>query len=149
MTDDRYRSWAHGRIDKAALPFAAKRGLKDVFDTWVGVPEMAENSAVIDAALAELRVVLSGYDATAHDTADAGVTWVQARNGALRVGDTVRVKPDAFTGAHGAFHNGRICRVVGMRYGDIIVRDDTDVAYEGIHHQATHLLKQVKTGASK
>jgi hypothetical protein len=48
--------------------------------------------------------------------------WVDARAGDLVIRDIVRVKRDAFTGVLGTVHNGRVGVIVGVRYGDIVVR---------------------------
>ena len=46
----------------------------------------------------------------------------------FKVGDIVKIKDDAYSGAVGRIHNGRICEVVEVRHGDVIVRsiDDKD-----------------------
>lgn len=144
MSRTDYVDWAHRRIEAAlTLPAETRRELEVVFDTWLSSPALRASlseRASRDAVLHVLELVLSGYDESDDETP---VKWQQARNGAVRVGDTVRVKPDAYSGAAGAYHNGRVCRVVAMRYGDIIVRDDADPDYTGQHHQAAALQRQV------
>jgi hypothetical protein len=49
--------------------------------------------------------------------------WAPAQAGfMLTVGDTVRVRSDAFTGELGTMHNGRRGVIVAKRSGDIIVK---------------------------
>lgn len=146
MSRTDYTAWAHQRIEAAAALHAeTRRELVALFDTWMASPALSHalsERTSREAVLHVLELVLSGYVETPE--ADEAVEWQQARNGALRVGDVVKVKPDAYAGAAGAYHNGRICRIVAMRYGDIIVRDDSDPSYAGQHHQAAALLRRVK-----
>lgn len=49
------------------------------------------------------------------------------------VGQTVRVPPDKFTGHRGQSLNGRVGKVVAVRYGDVIFNTTDDLEYiEGI-----------------
>lgn len=70
--------------------------------------------------------------------------WVDARPGDLKVTDIVRVKADAFSGSSGLIHNGRRGRVVGVRYGDIIVKsnDNKQPALDGTHY-SPHMLEKL------
>ncbi len=69
--------------------------------------------------------------------------WVPAQAGQLTVGDTVRVRFDAFTGSNGVLHNGRRGRIVGVRYGDIIVKttDGKVPVLDGTHYPPNLLEK--------
>lgn len=73
-------------------------------------------------------------------------TWVVARPGAIKVGDEVMVRSDAYTGELGTMHNGRRGRVVAVRYGDIIINstDGLQPELKGTHHSPFNLLKLVK-----
>jgi len=64
----------------------------------------------------------------------------------LQVGDTVRVRKDAFSGNAGRTHNGRIGRVLAKRSGDIIVRStDGQLPFlDGAHYPPSAL--EVKVG---
>ena len=50
------------------------------------------------------------------------ITWVQAHAGNTKPGDIVKVKDDAFSTELGALHNGRICEVLDIKFGDFIVK---------------------------
>jgi len=65
--------------------------------------------------------------------------------GYLTVGDEVRVKTNAYSGELGVLHNGRRCRIVGIRYGDIIVNtiDDIEPRLSGTRHSPYALEKRV------
>lgn len=72
--------------------------------------------------------------------------WIPARPGAIKVGDIVQVKNDSYEGELGEKHNGRRCRVVAVRYGDIVVNsiDGLKPELNGTHYPPMHLLKLVK-----
>ena len=71
--------------------------------------------------------------------------WEPARPGFLRVGDEVRVKADAFDGELGQMHNGRRGKIVGVRYGDIIIKttDGKEPVLDGSHYSPFMLDKLV------
>lgn len=72
-------------------------------------------------------------------------TWIPAQPGQISVADVVRIKVDAFDGELGVVHNGRIGRVVGVRYGDIIVKtiDNKTPLLDGAHYSPHALEKLV------
>lgn len=69
--------------------------------------------------------------------------WIPAQPGQIIVTDKVRIKADAFVGETGTMHNGRICKVVGVRYGDIIVKsiDGKAPQIDGTHY-SPHVLEK-------
>ena len=69
--------------------------------------------------------------------------WIPAQAGQLIVGDTIRVRSDAFSGANGVLHNGRRGKIVGVRYGDIIVKttDGKVPVLDGTHYPPNLLEK--------
>jgi hypothetical protein len=72
--------------------------------------------------------------------------WTDAQPGAIKVGDEVRVKDDAYTGSTGTMHNGRRGRVVAVRYGDIIFKsnDNKEPVLDGTHYAPYQLQKRVQ-----
>lgn len=72
--------------------------------------------------------------------------WFDAVPGAITTGDVVRVKADAFDGAAAPIHNGRVGKVVGIRYGDIIFKstDGKDPRHDSTHYSPYKLQKLVK-----
>jgi hypothetical protein len=76
---------------------------------------------------------------------DKKETWAPVRPGDIKVADQVRVKADAFKGDSGHTHNGRRGVVVGVRYGDIIIKttDGKAPQLEGAHYSPYHLEKLV------
>jgi hypothetical protein len=74
-------------------------------------------------------------------------SWTQVRPGDIKVAEEVRVKADAFDGELGMLHNGRRGVVVGVRYGDVIVKmtDGKEPALEGAHYPPQKLEKLILT----
>jgi hypothetical protein len=71
--------------------------------------------------------------------------WIPVRPGDIKVTEQVRVKADAFDGELGMMHNGRRGIVVGVRYGDVIIKttDGLEPALEGAHYPPQKLEKLV------
>lgn len=71
--------------------------------------------------------------------------WAPVRPGDIRTAEQVRVRADAFSGDIGAIHNGRRGVVIGVRYGDVIVKttDGRDPYLEGAHYSPHQLEKLV------
>lgn len=116
----------------------------------------ASGTAVL--RLLELWNTMNHTEATAKETVDVfskvalghalveesdEVVWEAVRPGFIKTGDTVRVRSDAFDGEIGLIHNGRIGRVVAIRYGDIIVRstDGLEPLLDGTHY-SPHMLER-------
>ncbi len=77
---------------------------------------------------------------------DKNETWVPAQAGAVKVADIIRVKFDAFDEASGKYHlNGRRGKIVGVRYGDIVVKSDDGRTplLDGVHFRPENLEKLV------
>ena len=73
--------------------------------------------------------------------------WVQAKNGRITVGDTVRVRSDAYSVEADSKHNGRIGRIVAIRYGDVHVRYyplDGEKMSAATRHRAEYLEKRIQ-----
>jgi len=71
--------------------------------------------------------------------------WIVAQAGYIKVADTVRVRSNAFDGEQGKAYNGRRGRVVGVRYGEVIVKTDDGKTpvLDGIHFKPENLEKLV------
>lgn len=77
---------------------------------------------------------------------DKNETWVPVQAGAIKVTEIVRVRFDAFDESSGRyFLNGRRGKVVGVRYGDIVVKSDDGKTPEldGTHFRPENLEKLV------
>lgn len=71
--------------------------------------------------------------------------WIPVQAGDIKVTETVRVKADAFDGQLGTIHNGRRGVVVGVRYGDVIIKstDGKEPLLDGAHYPPQKLEKLV------
>lgn len=148
MNKDAYLAWATTQLSETTMSAQEQSAMLAVLTAWLAHPSLAQRLNDAEAAkplLATFIKLLRGEDVThGAQAADLDADWVQARNGQLRINDVVRVKSNAFTGSRGAFHNGRECVIVAMRYGDIIVKAvDGAEDYAAIHHEAANLQKRV------
>lgn len=136
MTDEPLDlSWAESQIAAARVPVPVGRATLALLRAW-GTLEFP-NEAQRDQALA-LFGQLAKDEAVVPETEDV---WKSVQVGfMLQVGDTVRVRRNAFSGDAGRLHNGRIGRVLAKRSGDIIVRttDDRPVL-DGAHYPPSAL----------
>ena len=68
---------------------------------------------------------------------------VQARN--VKPGDIVRVREKAYDGRLGQIHNGRICEVLQVKSGDVIVKsiDEKNPPLSATYYPPTALEKEV------
>lgn len=71
------------------------------------------------------------------------IGWQDSHITEMSVGDVVRVKDDAYKTDIGVVHNGRICEILEIHYGDVIVRsiDDRAPVLLRTHHSPDVLQK--------
>lgn len=71
--------------------------------------------------------------------------WVDVRPGDIRISETVRVRHNAYSGELGTMHNVRQGVVVGVRYGDVIVKstDGKTPVLDGAHYSPHSLEKLI------
>jgi hypothetical protein len=138
---DNREIWADEQLTRTELPDRVVDPVRRLLVTWRMIPH--DERDVIE--------ILKIFSELAQDHALEGPTpkntrWEPVRPGFIRVGDTVRVKPDAFRGEIGQIHNGRLCRVVAIRSGDIIVNSmDDGPQLFGVHYSPFSLDKRVVT----
>lgn len=109
--------------------------------TW---DELKERTGKNDAEIVEIFAKLSMGHALIKENKDEN--WTPARAGDLKVTDIVRVKFDAFDKSSGRNHlNGRRGKVVGVRYGDIVVKstDEKTPVLDGVHFRPENLEKLI------
>jgi hypothetical protein len=114
----------------------------DLLETWKSLkrPPKSDNSKEILDIFSKLAL---GYALVKENNTE---TWVQARAGAITVADVIRVKFDAFDEESGKHTlNGRKGKVVGVRYGDIILKSDDNKlpVLDGIHLRPENIEKRV------
>jgi transcription antitermination factor NusG len=140
MSEELDLSWAEGQIAAARVPVPVGKAVIALLKTWADLnfPNEAQRDKAIDlfSSLARDEAVVEEKEAV----------WKPVQVGfMLKVGDTVRVRKDAFSGELGRVHNGRIGRVLAKRSGDIIVRttDDRKPYLDGAHYPPSALELQV------
>jgi len=118
-------------------------------ETGIAVVKLLEFWTTLEHSDQANEKVLSVFSRLAQSVAlveeNKNEIWEDARPGFLKVGDEVRVKADAFDGELGQIHNGRRGRIVGVRYGDIIIKtsDGKEPVLDGSHYPPAKLDKLI------
>lgn len=129
-------SWATEQLANARVPVPVGRGVIKLLTSWADID--FPNEVQRDQAL-EIFSKLARDQALVEPTEEV---WKPVMVGfALQVGNTVRVRSDAFSGPAGRVHNGRVGRVVAKRSGDIIVKttDGKSPTLDGAHYPPSAL----------
>jgi hypothetical protein len=132
-------NWAKAQLENAKVPADAGMSIVKLLDFWATLEHRDE----VDEKVVELFTTLCRSIAVVETPADE--IWEDARPGFLKVGDEVRVKADAFEDELGQLHNGRRGKIVGVRYGDIIIKtiDGKEPVLDGSHYSPYKLEKLV------
>lgn len=132
-------NWAKSQLEQEKVTPETGIAVIKLLEFW----ETLEHSNQADAKVLEVFSRLAQSIALIDDNKNE--IWEAARPGFLRVGDEVRVKADAFEGELGQMHNGRRGRIVGVRYGDIIIKttDGKEPILDGSHYSPFNLDKLV------
>lgn len=138
---DRDMQWLKTQLQAAKVrkPVGdATLKLIEVFDEFGLTPEHQEKTVEMFSKLA------LGH---AHVKDKKHEVWIPVRPGDIRVSEIVRVRADAFSGELGPMHNGRQGVVVGVRYGDVIIKsnDGKMPQLDGAHYPPDKLEKLVQT----
>jgi len=130
--------WENAQMKEARLPHDARAATRRLLNAWAAV---TVPSGQVETALEAFSTLVRGKALVVPDRSDE--RWEIARPGRIHARDTVRVKRDAYSDDAGRAHNGRRGRVVGVRYGDIIVcyEDGRQPPFEAVHHPPTKLEK--------
>lgn len=135
------KEWASAQLASIKAKKAVGASVMALLDAWKELKHNEKDSSVV----VELFGKLAMTNAILPHSEEPAV-WVEARPGHILVGDTVRVKHDAYPDKLGTMHNGRVGRVVAVRYGDVIFRstDDKLPFLDGTHHSPYKLEKKIK-----
>jgi hypothetical protein len=121
---------------------------KPVGDATIALIELFDSFTLTDEQRAKVMEMFSllglGH---AYVKTNKNELWMPVRPGDIKTADEVRVRADAYEGETGTVHNGRRGVVVGVRYGDVIIRstDGKSPALEGAHYPPQMLEKLVVT----
>lgn len=110
-------SWAKSQLANARVHVSVGVAVLQLLEAWAELQFPSEE--VRDKAL-EIFSKLA-KDEALYEESEAVYRPVQVGFD-IQVGNTVRVREDAFPGPSGRTHNGRVGRVLAKRNGDIIVR---------------------------
>jgi hypothetical protein len=131
--------WVKQQFAKAKVRVGIGMAVLELLKTWETINLKGKDA---EQALKILSQVGLGH-ALVSEGKDL---WIDAQAGFMKVGETVRVKADAFEGDLGVLHNGREGTVVALRSGDVIVNstDELTPALSGAHYRPDKLQKLVK-----
>lgn len=131
--------WVRQQMTLGKVKQSAGTSVLRLFEVW-NTMNHTEKSA--QEAIEVFSKLALGYPIFIEDDEEDGY-WIPAQPGQIVVTDKVRVKADAFSGELGTTHNGRLCKVVGVRYGDIIVKsvDGKTPELDGTHY-SPHVLEK-------
>lgn len=132
--------WAKDQFDRAGIHPNVQAAVLALIEKWEELDVLPEQTPEILETFLEIaqnHALLPG---------ESEETWIEGFNGLFRTGDIVRVRHDAFEGSNGAYHNGRVGKVLAVRSGQVIFRstDGRQPFIDGAHYQADKLEKRVK-----
>lgn len=140
--DSDRRAWARDQMGKANTPEQHRVFIEQLLSVYWSKALTGQASEIVLSTFTDLA---QGHALVAEPVEDTSV-WVQAKPGFLTVGDTVRVKSDAYSGDAGLAHNGRPAVITAIRSGDIHVRytDDKPSITGFIRHSPYKLEKRIR-----
>lgn len=129
--------WVRSQMQEAKVRIGAGKTVLKLLEAWEQSPisgKAAQEAIEIFSSLALTKSIIASSE---------DEVWVEARPGSLAIGETVKVKHDAYENEVGVMHNGRRGKITAIRYGDIVIRttDDKTPFIDGAHHSPHKLLK--------
>jgi hypothetical protein len=137
------KQWVAEQLEAAKVKVGSGKAILKLLEVWSELPELSEK--MTDEVLSVFSLVAKGHTLAQEESADDYI-WIALQPGHVVVGDVVRVKADAFSGAPGPIHNGRLGKVVGIRYGEVYVNmtDNKLPKLEGQNYSPYKLEKRVR-----
>jgi hypothetical protein len=114
------KNWAAEQLQLAKVKVGSGKAIMKLLDAWGEIPELNEN--MTNEVLSIFPILAKGH-VLIQEEDENDYTWTPLQPGQISVGDTVRVKADAYSDKLGTLHNGRRGTVVAVRYGDVIFND--------------------------
>lgn len=129
--NEEHRDWARSQMTEANYPQAIKTAVERLLEVWWRqnhTPETEETTLNVFDILARGHALVAPVAENER--------WVEAKLGRIGPRDYVRVKANAYRDEVGMVHNLRRGRVIGIRYGDIIVKyeDGKHPPFDAVHH---------------
>jgi hypothetical protein len=133
--------WVKEQLAQSKTKKAVGNAVIELLETWNSLKDKdSKNAAEIVEVFGKLAL---GHALIKENKNE---TWVPVQAGAIKVTEIVRVKFNAFDSGSGKEKlNGRRGKVVGVRYGDIIMKsnDDKLPVLDGTHFKPENLEKLV------
>lgn len=135
------KEWVKAQFTQAKVRQNTGDAVLKLLEVWEEIESLDEVAQ--EAALTTFASLARGHALVA----EGPERWAGIQIGAqVTVGDTVRVRANAFSAQAGQKHNGRIGKVVAKRAGDIIVdsTDGVEPKLIGVHYPANKLEIRLK-----
>jgi hypothetical protein len=139
------KKWVISQLEEAEIRDPLVRTeVARILDAWEGIGTTVDPD-VAQKALSLVSRLALGHSLVEPKT-DEEEVWVDVIPGQIKVADTVRIKAEAFSGKTGQIHNGRVGKIVAIRYGDIIFKstDNKNPVLDGTHYSPYNLEKRIK-----
>ena len=137
------KNWAAEQLQLAKVKVGSGKAIMKLLEAWSEIPELNEN--MTNEVLSVFPVIARGH-VLVQEEDENDYIWTPLQPGQISVGDTVRVKADAYSDKLGTLHNGRRGTVVAVRYGDVIFNDTDGKKPElkGVHYSPYKLEKRIR-----
>lgn len=135
--------WIKEQLEAAKVKVGSGKAILALLEAWKNIPKLSE--AMTEETLSVFSTVARGHNIKEEEKDDDYI-WIALQPGQVTVTDVVRIKADAYSGEAGPIHNGRVGKVVGIRYGEIYVKstDGKSPEIDGTPYSPYKLEKRVK-----
>jgi hypothetical protein len=135
--------WIREQFAEAKVKIGSGNAVLKLLEVWEKQSQLSPGLAK-EAVEVFAKLALNYALKEAQPEVDA--VWVPLQPGQITVGDQVRVLSDAFDDKTGVIHNGRLGKVIAVRYGDVIFNstDGKTPELKGVHYSPYKLEKRVK-----
>lgn len=131
--------WVKQQLENAKVPQAVGTAVMRLMEVWTSMNHTDKTRSKTVEVFSELAL---GHAIVSDESSAEGV-WIPVQPGQIKTAEIVRVKADAYEGDVGMIHNGRVGRVVAVRYGDVIIKstDGKEPLLDGAHY-SPHMLEK-------
>jgi hypothetical protein len=133
--------WVKQQFTEAKVRVGVGKAVLKLLETWETIDGMTPQAQ--RDALKTFETLALGHSLVLESKDEL---WLDGAPGMFIVGDSIRVKNDAFDGPEGASQNGRRGVIVAIRSGDIIIKsnDGKQPLLDGAHYNPSKLQKRVR-----
>jgi hypothetical protein len=138
------REWIIEQLAAAKVKVGSGKAIMKLLEAWEALPNLSE--AMTAETLNTFKELAKGHTLKEEESED-DYFWIPLQPGQITVSDVVRVKQDSYSDAKlGPIHNGRVGKVIAVRYGDVIFNDtdDKQPQLRGVHYSPYKLEKRMK-----